>query len=521
MEDRTARPSQSLVTWALVSLNAGVFLLMVLSGAPLLLPDGALLEAFGAVDASDVWEGQIWRLASGMFVHAAVWHLALNLWVLSQVGRLLEQVLGAARYLLVYLVSGVVGFAASLLLHPGLTAGASGAIFGVVGGLLALAAVARDQPVSRFLLSALVPFVAATLAIGVLLPFVDNSAHVGGLVAGFLLTYGLLADETGTRLLALREAGLLGPREAVALRPRFGGVALVVSGALFVVLVPLALRPVFSPRYHLARAHAALERRDLEAAKAYAERAVELAPADGSVLVLKGRLLLEGSVLDRARARAFFAEGMKRLDDDVEDAFALAFLEAGGRGDEEMFFRDAKLTVGLCDAALLATKDRPDAGLLNNCAWVLAKSDDEAVRDPKRALRLAERAVRLARPPDGPATVSDEELAAYLHTYAYALAENGDPDEARIVMERVRAEGLSRRAMYEEERQRFAAMAREAARETASDDEEPRVNGLSPKPGREADPRQSEPAQAPEIEGMRALPAPEAQAEAEPAPQEP
>lgn len=467
-EEAPARPPRPVVTWLLVAANFGAFIWLLRAGGNPLLFDAELLTAFGGVDAGRVWAGEVWRLASGMFLHAAVWHLGLNLWVLWQVGRLLEQVLGPPRYLLVYLVSGSGGFALSLVLQPGLTLGASGAIFGVIGGLLALSTVAREQPVSRFLTTALVPLVAATFALGLLLPFLDNSAHVGGFVLGYALTYGLLADSARLRLVALAEAGRIEGRDALRLRPRFGAIALWGSLLLFAALLPLGLRPVHSPRYQTARGHAALACGDLDGARRFADQAAVLAPDDPAVLVLRGRLLLEGDAASRGRAQGFFQEALRRLDpEDAAAAFARALLEAGGRGEEEMLFRDPPLTRGLCDAALAAQAGAPQPALLNNCAWLLAKTGDPRARDVLLAKRLAARAVRLARPSGRPQRVGGPELAAYLHTWAYALAEAGDPEEARAVLERVRAEGLSDAPFYEEERRRFDAMSKKARRRAA------------------------------------------------------
>ena len=102
-----------LATWALVGACVAAFLGALLDGGGLLLSSADVMRAAGAVDAARVWQGEVWRLLSALFVHAGVWHLGLNLWVLWQVGRLLEPILGTARFVLVYLVSGIVGFAAS------------------------------------------------------------------------------------------------------------------------------------------------------------------------------------------------------------------------------------------------------------------------------------------------------------------------------------------------------------------------------------------------------------------------
>ena len=124
-----------------------------------------------------------------------------------------------------------------------------------------------------------------------------------------------------------------------------------------------------------------------------------------------------------------------------------------------MLFRDPLFTAGYCDATLTAQAEKASSALLNNCAWLMAKSGMAGVRDVPRALSLSRRAVALAQDKEGPEGVSAEALAAYLHTYAYALAEGGDPEEAKAIMERIAAEKLSNSPLYSSERRRFAALA--------------------------------------------------------------
>lgn len=444
-----------LATWAFVGSCVAAFFAPLDAGGGLWLSSANALREAGAVDAVLVWQGEIWRLFTAMFVHGGAWHLALNMWVLWQVGRLLEPVLGTARYVLVYCVSGIVGFAASLLWHPGLAAGASGAIFGAVGGLLALAAVTRDSPLGKHLARALLPFVVATLFIGFLLPFVDNAAHVGGLVAGFLLSYALFADAKGDRLEELREAGVLLSDEALNLKPRFAGAALVAALGLFVVLVPLSLAPWFSPRYHATLGLAAVRAQNLEEARTRAEAAERVASDDPLVLLLRGRLWLEGEAPDRERAGAFFREALDRYgEEDPLSALMRALGDAGLLGEDDTLFGDERLTGALCDA-VLGEEDAGSALLLNNCAWLFLQADDPTVRDAKRGLALAKKAVARAEGLPGGSK------AAIWHTLAEAHAQDGDPEEARVIMERVLAEGWSRAPLYVEERDRFTALARE------------------------------------------------------------
>lgn len=449
-----------LATYSLIGACIAVFAGMLAEGAGLFLVEPDHLIAAGGVEASRVWGGEVWRLLSALFVHAAVWHLGLNMWVLWQVGRILERVQGSARYTLVYLVSGVFGFSASLLLHGGISAGASGAIFGVVGGLLALAAVTRETPFGRYLFRALGPFVLATLLIGFLLPFVDNAAHVGGLVAGFLLSYGLFADEKGARLDTLREEGLLDEDEVVSMKPRFAGVALVAIIALFATLVPVSLKPVFSPRYHVLTGLAALRAGEIDEARAHEARAEALAADDPGVIILEGRLREQAG--EHQKAIAFYDHALNQHDkDSPETAQLLALRDVGLYDLEHAIEQDGPLAAGLCDAMLAREGSDKNALLLNNCAWTYLKAEQPEAHDPARGLRLAERAVALQKK-RGPKTA---DMAAFLHTMAEGLAQNGDPAEARAVMERIAADELSDDPFFDRERERFDDLARKAARE--------------------------------------------------------
>jgi rhomboid protease GluP len=123
-----------------------------------------------------------------MFVHAGIIHLLLNMWCLWNLGPIAERWFGRAPFLILYFLSGIGGSLASLYMHPAtVSVGASGAIFGLAGGLIALLGLRRDSaaaaPVKRFLPS-LFTFVAYNLFYGSVTPGIDNAAHVGGLIVG-------------------------------------------------------------------------------------------------------------------------------------------------------------------------------------------------------------------------------------------------------------------------------------------------------------------------------------------------
>jgi rhomboid protease GluP len=137
--------------------------------------------------------GRWWRLLTSTFLHFGLFHIALNMWALYVNGRVAERIFGSLRYLVIYLVAGLSGSVASLLWHPIVNgAGASGAIFGVLGAMIAFF-VKREGgvPASVFKtqLTSVSVFVAYSLLNAARYQGIDNAAHMGGLVGGFVLGF--------------------------------------------------------------------------------------------------------------------------------------------------------------------------------------------------------------------------------------------------------------------------------------------------------------------------------------------
>ncbi len=126
---------------------------------------------------------QYWRLVASMFLHIGFVHLLVNGWALLQLGALFELILGSRKLLLVYFVSGIAGSLASVMFTQSLSAGASGAIFGVMGALIAFLLKRRQllTPQAKGLLSQLVGWAAINVFLGFSIPGIDNAAHLGGL----------------------------------------------------------------------------------------------------------------------------------------------------------------------------------------------------------------------------------------------------------------------------------------------------------------------------------------------------
>lgn len=224
-----AQPRVS-VTAALIAINLLVFVVMAVGGVSVFAPGPEDLlrwgASYGPYDLADGW----WRLFSSMFVHIGVIHIALNMYCLASLGPIAETIFGSARFLALYILSGVAGAIASAGVHPDIvSAGASGAIFGVAGALAAVIYVSRNPVMQRargrLSKAGIGTFVIYNLIYGTADAGIDNAAHVGGLAAGFLmgLTLPVGRQSTAEPEPPLR-AGLVLLATAVALVGGFLGV---------------------------------------------------------------------------------------------------------------------------------------------------------------------------------------------------------------------------------------------------------------------------------------------------------
>lgn len=174
------------ITWALLAINIAVWLLMQISGGS---SNPDTLLRFGAMFGPLVAAGDYWRLFTAIFLHVHLLHLLMNCFGLWIFGKLVEGVYGRPRFIVMYLTAGLSGSALSYIFNSGaIAAGASGAIFGVLGALAAYFLAHRDLlgdwGKQNFMGLAVVSVI--NLAIGALWPGIDNWAHLGGLIGGFL-----------------------------------------------------------------------------------------------------------------------------------------------------------------------------------------------------------------------------------------------------------------------------------------------------------------------------------------------
>ena len=281
------------VTPVVVGANVVVFVLMLFAGAGMLQPDANVHLAWGANYGPATKEGGWWRLLASTFLHYGVVHVAFNMWALTDAGRLVERLYGSTAYLALYLFSGLTGSFASLLWSADrvVSVGASGAVFGVYGAMIAYL-VAQRGSVPAIVLKG--PATSAAIFIGYVLVFgalqkgIDNAAHVGGLLGGIVAGFALSGPlEPGAGRSALRQ--LLAALGAAA-----------VLGALWWLVPPAQ----FSYSAQLA-----------------AERAINATSADEPLVMGRAREVLDA----RSRGDLSEVETATRLEREVVAALDAAY----------------------------------------------------------------------------------------------------------------------------------------------------------------------------------------------------
>jgi rhomboid protease GluP len=199
-ELRADRPAPRMDGWkawtafGLIAANVAMFAFELVQGASLSGPDSGEMIALGGNFGPLTCHGQAWRLVTAMFLHYGVIHIGMNMVCLYQI-RIVERMLSRAEFLALYLAAGMVGGLASVASHPfAVSAGASGAVFGMFGAFTAVMVVRRDRidPGEwRRTMRSLGTFFALNLAFGLSQRGIDLTAHVGGLATGFVGGFAL------------------------------------------------------------------------------------------------------------------------------------------------------------------------------------------------------------------------------------------------------------------------------------------------------------------------------------------
>ncbi|HET9791393.1 MAG TPA: rhomboid family intramembrane serine protease [Candidatus Angelobacter sp.] len=178
-------------TTLLLAINIAVFIAMTIAGVGLINPNWNSLLNWGGDYGPFTLGGEYWRLITATFLHAGIIHIGMNMWCLYYLGPICERVFGRLQTIGIYLLTGIGGWLLSLAHTPdGLSVGASGAIFGIAGAIVAGAKfgeLSLRQGEKKALISSVVSFLIISFAYGGFSSGVDNMAHIGGFVSGLLL----------------------------------------------------------------------------------------------------------------------------------------------------------------------------------------------------------------------------------------------------------------------------------------------------------------------------------------------
>lgn len=177
------------ITAIIMDLNILIYIIMVCSGLGFISFKASDLLTWGANFRPVTTNGEWWRLLTSTFLHGGLMHLLANMYGLLFVGIFLEPKLGKTKYAVIYLSTGIIASIASLYFHePTVSIGASGAIFGLYGVFLALLSTkVFPKDFSKAFLTSTLIFIGYNLLMGFAGAGIDNAAHIGGLVSGFII----------------------------------------------------------------------------------------------------------------------------------------------------------------------------------------------------------------------------------------------------------------------------------------------------------------------------------------------
>ena len=192
--DKIFSIKKPIITYCIIALCVLVFILMYIFGNGS--SDNLTLIKFGAnLDILTVGLGEYFRLITCSFLHIGIFHLLFNMYALYVIGSQAESFFGKIKYLIIYLFSAVSASLLSLMFSANvISAGASGAIFGLMGALLYFGYHYRIY-LGNVIKSQIIPIIVINLLFGFLVSGVDNAAHIGGLIGGFLMAMVLGVPE--------------------------------------------------------------------------------------------------------------------------------------------------------------------------------------------------------------------------------------------------------------------------------------------------------------------------------------
>jgi membrane associated rhomboid family serine protease/Flp pilus assembly protein TadD len=355
------RRSESTITLTQVIFGANVMVFVAMaiaSGSPLDFP-GQIAVHFGANYGPRTLSGEWWRLATYMFLHHDVMHIAFNMWCLWDLGAMCESLYGRWTFGAVYLITGIGGGVASIGWNPTVVSvGASGAIFGLVGALIAsfyLGEFSLPSIAIGGTLRSLLFFVGFNVVFGNLFGGIDNACHAGGLISGLIL--GALIARVAPQPDAPRRVGVLAVGALVVAGSAYG-VAQWRGGQMRMALafqsisenqpdqaiaqlqVAVRQQPK-APEVHDALARAYLQQGRFSEAEAEFKRVIELQPQNTNASLNLGTIYLTEKQPEEARAAFSQILTQDAKNADAHFGVGLALAEEGKHQDAIQEFKTA------------------------------------------------------------------------------------------------------------------------------------------------------------------------------------
>lgn len=170
------------LTYLLLYINIIIFFLLEFNGGS---SNIETLIQFGAKFNPAIIEGEWWRIVTSMFLHIGFLHLIMNMLALYYLGMMVERIFGSLRFIYIYFLAGIAGGLTSFAFNVSIAAGASGAIFGLLGALLFFGTVYRDL-FKQTMGKNLILIILINIVIGFVIPQIDMGAHLGGLIGGYI-----------------------------------------------------------------------------------------------------------------------------------------------------------------------------------------------------------------------------------------------------------------------------------------------------------------------------------------------
>ena len=356
----------------IVLTNILIFVLMLADGVAIRGWTPEVMLGWGGNFGPVTRAGEWWRLVSSMFLHYGFFHLAFNMLALVYFGRIVERLLGNVGFLVTYFVAGIGGSIASVAWRTDVvSAGASGAVYGIAGALIGFLVWRRDTiplPVLKRLRNGMISFLAIEMYYGIKQPQIDMAAHVGGLIAGFLC--GLVLSQP----LAL---GM------VANRRQKNRLVIAGSTVAFPVLATGIVFCLDSADFHDRRGLIYMEQGHYDRAMEEINRSIELSPRRAASYALRGKLR---SILDDERGAIVDLDQAIQLSPNTFDALYDRGLARSTLGDHDMAIAD--FNAGL---NLVPTRDAASRSAFLSAraiVWNNKNLLDTAIADADEAIRL-------------------------------------------------------------------------------------------------------------------------------------